>query len=1585
MCYAYDCIQLKTMNYILQVLVCIGRHNTTATTKSENELDSINISQKVSSQDALVAELKLLLESILSGKEDKVNPHLQPLFENIEDFAFLTETAVKLYQHNITFKSLLYIIQKRVCSKDDEHLVHTIADIIIKADLLEYLHFRGNNTYEDVNMFGKTLKELCIIFISKLDLDIASMCWLKYSGIKLSIGSNEIVDIMNSIPPNAKMGSIIMWLKNFVPYILEQNPFYIDLFVRWATERVFILEQSGYWPKIGIKFIEEIIVVLESSLKVIFVKPVSMDDLDTLKDRINYIKELKEKYKINLLLSELSSQNPNEVALIMLRRCYTEDLEAFLQDYLPRYATRHLFDTDDALTTFVESETASSGGVVDGSRLELILKAFRSPSNKLVCLLHVLKTLDVPWSPAMIKLAINAATSASKDFTASGPDRIIAQEIQKEINYANVKVVLKKYNFPLTCTDYTLVLHKLVGGTVIDLNDLKAITTVMSNYANYGNVLYINKCLEDNDSRSALDYFHNMPIKEKNILLKTIMLKYEQIVNGKLNCKVIERNYIDFMKGTHLLNEIQITNIDNLYHLKNSYSIELSMNNIYKEEICANQINSCTQNISPGCAGIVKRLIPSQTRSSSLMSLLRGVSAVHQVRNLVECLITSDRVENTSKDNIEMALSQFKDGKNASLLLDAFNIMVELLNKCNEEHLHYLLKQLAILNALIHANITVKNLTIAWKFNYVYLPISSGNAINEFIDYSVSEMTHKNKTLANLNRIHYLCDFIPFRIISNIVANSNHGELLAEDILVMRDEVAKKLLSKVVAAQEFDEVLTTVLLILVNSSDNLDKDYYMMEILRGQGESLSPKLTCYLSNPIIRRSLSFGTNLQEGNVVYPPKYILKSKFNINLSDIALPENTEETWDVKVILFYILKQHPFTSSERLIELCRALNVSTNDGLSLQLISLLSTWELKYKIFCDELGCRQIYIENDTSLLFRCLVIWENIRNKDFLKDVLNDFWKNGEVTLHGRTVSVNPYYYEVFLCIHRLIFGTPPDSKSVKEYYLLNYLKEYRRISAPKQYEFELFSVKGMFPEIGYYRLPFHLFMREDMWSNLKTEITLETYERWLPVVALLSLDADLQIAKDMICSNALKQTMTSRKLEGNDIDSKESEPWRLVSREEPLLRAAHRCVRHVANMEWAGACLFYVLQGCTRGADQVAAAHLCYQFAQRWAALQPGNRAVKQMERLHASLSTRHVLYKIEWACEEFVRLSTEPAQLIRALYLHPDFVNKIARHDLNRAANEIADKNNINISSIRIQILENFLDKATDDHKDKRAALHAKELITAKYILKATCPKMVAIYLSRIAFDDDSDYNKCKKMRALQCLMSVVDSDTAIKVTNKERDALWISLIELLSIVKLENIDMPWVVLTFTQNKYCALEQLLQNVEGNIEGLRTAASLACQFGNIKIIRNLIPLLLRSGLNEELIPLLLNVSSPPDSMIYTAWRAVILSPFQNADYPITERQKIKCLNAINLLPVCPIIKDEDLKELWKNCVRLKTYGLGCLILPYMTPQTRQSLTELQKIDRRNLIVCLKNLHADTYLVSGAMHVIEGMAVRAYKH
>ncbi|KAL4716060.1 hypothetical protein ACJJTC_002825 [Scirpophaga incertulas] len=1560
-------------------IYCAWNENITST-QSNNDI-SENSFARLSSQETLQQHLNSLIEiAIHDAKPDQVKPDIIKLFDQIDDVAFLIDVGVKLCHHNLEYKSILYSIQNRLsqntlCSTD---LYNKLSDVIIKIDLLEYMCFKGNSSYDWIDIYDKNFIELCIEFISNSDLDVASICWLKYINLKLNaINSNDVNGILNAIPYNIKMSSLIIWLKNLVPPLLNENPFYVDYFVKWTIERVFRLEQSGYWPKIGLKFLEEIILVLETSLKTVTVRPISMDDLDSLKDCMNYIIELKDKYRINMLLNELNSQTPGEIALIMLRRCYTEDLNIFLHEYLPSYAARHLFELDDILRTYVEREAAVSGGGIDGPRLKIILNSFRSTTTKLNSLLQVLKVLDVPWDSNVLDLAIDAASSPFKDFTVTEIDHTLAVEVQKELIYARVKVVLKKYNFPLSCNDYVLVLDKVTAAESVNLLDLNIVTTVMSHSNNYGTFLYIDRCLRDCETRTALKYFSNLSPKDKNILLKAALNKYEQIIHSEKRNAAFEKNYIDFLKGTKHLTDHQIFNVEQLYHLKNTYNINMCFNNLYNEANCYENMLSWMRengNTPSSLYGeYITRLTSTyQSRHSIIINLLRQTNANKNVRNFLENLLQLNKEE-----KFGTKLDSLRDGCNAELLLESFYILTRLISFCDEDNLHILCHNLSTLNALINCNILLQNLSVAWKFQYIYLPMSSMTGMNDLINFIENILDLENPT-SFMYTIQERYDFIPIKMMSFLLNSQSINQHLSDDFYIVRRKIIRKLLFKIISCHSLDEILLTCLLIILARDYDDSNDSWFIETLKSQYETIPPSISSYLLQPLIRKTFNIDGSLRGTTATFPPQYLLKTKFNIDLADIALPDNSEETWDTKVLIFYVLRQFPDTSFDRIAELCHTFDVSVNDGLILQMLSLLSTWDLKYKLFYDDLNCRQIHYENDdTELQAKCLIIWESIENKDLLMDILKDLWKNGEVSLHGRLVSINPYYYEVYLCIYHFLYGSSFEIRNIKEFFILQFLKVYKRKSTPKQYEFELFSVKGMFPEVGYFRLPFHLFMREDMWSNLKSEITLDTYERWLPVVSLLCLDSDIQTARDMICSNALKQTMTSRKcIEGSEVEYLENERWRLITKEESLLRTAHKCVKHIANMEWAGACLFYVLQGCSRGADQVAAAQLCYQFAQRWATVQPGNRAVRQMERIHSSLSTRHALHKIGWACEELVRLSTEPAQLIRALYLHPNFVDKIYRYDVNRTANEIADKNGINISLLRNQILENILSKPPEENK-KSPGLDSTKLKTAKYILKATCPKMAAIYLSRIAFDDESDINKCKKLRALQCLISIIEVDTAVKVTNRDRETLWNSLIELIHIVNLENIDMPWVVATFLQDKSKAVGQLVQASSNNIV-LKIAATLARKYGNNNIICNLIALLLRAELYEEMVPLLLKLSAPPNELIYKAWRVIILSPFRRADYPITERQKHNCIKAINLLPVCPAIHDEDLIEIWKNCVRCKCFGVGCLVLPYITPEKRQQLNELFRIDKRNLIASLKNLHTETYLISGAMYVVENL-------
>lgn len=1547
----------------------------------------LSITQSHHAQDLLKNNLQNILTGIINSNllfSENIE-QLTKLFQDIEDVSYLLSTAYTLYLHDVQYKLLFNSLYLRC--KDDNLISKQICEIIFKIEIVEYIDLTEELKYDPKYVLDSNFIDLVVNFISNSNLDLASMTLIKLRQLN-KIETNDIIAILEATPGNIKMNEFILWLKILIHPLLDENPFFIDLFVKWTSDRIFSLEKSTSWPKIGIKFLGEILSVLQSAqTKFVTIRPTSMDGLDILKVHMNKILELKDKYRINILLGELSSLSPMEVALIMLQRCYTEDLELFLQSYLCAYSAECYLELDTILKSYIEHETSDNGGTTDETRLQIVLSAFHSSTTKLKCLLDVLRILNVPWSGAIRELAITNATIKENDFIICDTDLQLIHEIKMELNFAGLKVVLKKYNFPFNCTDYLLVLHKVISSPTVDLNDLKIVMQLMSGYSNYGSVLYIERCLKDSTVKKSLDYFKSLSKTEQKIILKSIMTKYELLINGSLSSPVIERCYLDFIKGTNLLDEVLLSKIEDLYHLKNSYDIKISLNDMACERVRVDKVSkwfsASGEWASTGRGACVTQLarLP-ETFLSNLVNLLSQSSASVEVKSLVESFIVLFTKGEVSYDVVSALMSNFKETNNSSTVWSCSLVLIDLINNCSEDYIHLLVSVLTFLNAIVNTSIRVKHLTIAWKFHYVFVPMSSISSADDLIMFYVNLLSQKQFDTTFISKIKYRNDFVPFRILSMCTYNNILFNINADNIfLEAKEKFAKKIICNILLSQECDELLLCSCLLLLNSCIERSKPDWLLQSFEDYGENITNALSKYLNSPIMRHALGLNNLIHVNTVTSAPQYILKSKYNLNFVDLPLHDITEDTLDAKIVLYYVLQSYPDTTTQKLLDFCNTLHVDIDDGLSLQLISLLVGWELKYTIKTDEFNYKQVIYEKEENELFtNCSVVWDSIKNKKFVIDILKDFWKKGEVLLHGRLIAINPYYYEIYLCIFKLISKHIVDSISKNEYMLLHFLKDYTRLSSPKQYEFEMFSTKGMFPEIGHYRLPFQLFMREDMWSNLKSEITLASYERWLPIATLLHLDSDLQIACDMLCSNALKQTMTARK-RNNEVkcSEKQSDPWRLEATEEPLLRAAHCCVRHIANMEWAGACLFYVLQGCVRGADQVAAAQLCYQFAQRWASLQPANRAVRQMEKLHSSLSTRHALHKIDWACEDLLKYSGEPFQLVQAIYFHPDFVNKMTRYDVNNTVNEIADKNNINISSVRIQILENILEKTINEKRNgEKVGLELEDVMRAKYVLKATCPKMGALYLARIALEDETDFNKTKKLRALQCLISVVEPDTALKVTNQKRESLWCTLIELFFAIRLENVDMPWAIPTFTKDKVRTLEQVCSASENGVEALHLAAELTVRYGNEENTRNLIPRLLANTLYDVLSIILCKSFIYPNNFIQSAWKAVLVSPFSQGDYPITERQQQNCLKVINMMPLCQCLSDEILNSIWKHCIRMKCCTIACLILPFMSAAARQSLPEIKHFNKRKLIASLKNLQTETYLVNGAMSVLESL-------
>lgn len=107
------------------------------------------------------------------------------------------------------------------------------------------------------------------------------------------------------------------------------------------------------------------------------------------------------------------------------------------------------------------------------------------------------------------------------------------------------------------------------------------------------------------------------------------------------------------------------------------------------------------------------------------------------------------------------------------------------------------------------------------------------------------------------------------------------------------------------------------------------------------------------------------------------------------------------------------------------------------------------------------------------------------------------------------------------------------------------------------------------------------------------ELNLLTYEKWLEIAPVLKLENHL------ICTLAIKGEMTL--VWGNDCTKSKNVAWSLDPKNITLLKDIKKCIQPITNSEryyYGTAALYCVVKHTLPGADRVAAAKECYEYAQ---------------------------------------------------------------------------------------------------------------------------------------------------------------------------------------------------------------------------------------------------------------------------------------------------------------------------------------------------------------------------------------------------
>lgn len=107
------------------------------------------------------------------------------------------------------------------------------------------------------------------------------------------------------------------------------------------------------------------------------------------------------------------------------------------------------------------------------------------------------------------------------------------------------------------------------------------------------------------------------------------------------------------------------------------------------------------------------------------------------------------------------------------------------------------------------------------------------------------------------------------------------------------------------------------------------------------------------------------------------------------------------------------------------------------------------------------------------------------------------------------------------------------------------------------------------------------------------ELNLRTYEKWLDIAPVLNLE------KHLICTLAIKGEVTH--VWENNLSKLKNVKWSLNLKNVMLLKDIKKCIQGITDSDgfyYGTAALYYVVNHTPPGADRVAAAKECYEYAQ---------------------------------------------------------------------------------------------------------------------------------------------------------------------------------------------------------------------------------------------------------------------------------------------------------------------------------------------------------------------------------------------------
>ncbi|KYN24330.1 Kinetochore-associated protein 1 [Trachymyrmex cornetzi] len=1497
------------------------------------------------------------------------------------------------------------------------------------ASIKEWIRFSQANLLEE-----------CTTRLNMGQLKSATLIWTRHlPDFAKRISMQTVQNIFTILSEDVDPSCLWPWLIHFIPTLLSLLPDAINEIMSWSLKKLKYLEISHHtvWPEIGIEFAKKFIKLLkfEDNQLVYFHQEYRcqnslLKQFMVLFQALADIQQLKIVHRLRVPL-DIYIDSPVEAIYMLLDKIHLDQISNFVNTFLKQYIFNNNLQNDTVFCTYIQKTIKNSYSwwfneeAAWEKRVTIIISLIHNIEKRLEQTLVVLRKAPVPWSSIITTLAE----------TSINYDHGLSFKIKTECNYVPTKLILKKYGY---VTIGRLMSRIIKENRESMINDIDVLTKDDKQLRQDAFCRCINVRLNEKNLQKAMDVLHYLENDTASVLCCC-----EGIINYVIAAFSFQNAITSLMFHMEILDCLEfkiynlltqsnvclyrcnniikmIKDLKSLYALKKYYEIDISLKDYHmrKSFVLQNYISKSLSNIKENDWSLMYKTVIKIAELLGLEKSYATLSMLEQMKNLtglngLEHLVVDD------DNDLNMTSKKFKNIRKICLSIlqhssvdtNAIKIVkslsISILNTCQDSDLQSALMVYICVN--VYPNFPIQDCFDSkqrlvsqsnWKLYTIYkdqaisldekLLFLFKDAMSLHLYYSnqinINEITNCDEQMDQLltsflenirkmqpqhNDYSLLQIFKTFYFIYYSTSVRNEERLI--EMKCILSQLLINLLRKLCTGRSFDLQLGLSALFMLSEQEACSWLSTVFASFQTDHIRHCTISTLGYEYSRLRQNRSLIQTFENYKLLHIWAQRL-SHYSINSKEVL----TNSASSKREILQQIISSNKENMIPLLKDYCCSFGFNFNDCLLHYLQVLLKTWNPTITISNTSVNKELLICKEEVDeLRKKCNAVVAQMENISMLKQCMSTLWQH-----------ITFYHYEVFIILMDLI-----GDKDIGKRNYLCFLQNYTRSGPPTSMEHDewvqLNPGHSTLPPIAQWRLPFLL--KVDIWKIITPELNLKTYDKWLDIAPVLNLEAHL------ICSLAIKGEV-AKEWANNSIESKNT-TWSLYSRNSTLLKDSKKCIQRLTDSDglyYGTAALYHIVNYTPPGADRVAAAKECYEYAQLAAQNSTKFKEGKELEKIkskYLTFTSEHILRTYGLEKDEYLALIDHPGKLVYALYNDKSIPLRYRtttkyRPDINAAVNELGKLFSLNMIKLRMDLLEEWLQsnarytelsqsftetflapKESDQNTDCE-----DNLLRICYMLEYGDMDLFAQFLINIGFGDrhgNTEYNCNVRYRVFQILQTVVDTSTLEELTKQDICTFRKYMKSLQYIGKLESLGLCYSIDSF---ETCCKRDLVQILWKSQHHLPYALSVIAQ---ICIEFEINDILLWDNTLTQMTKLRMVVSDLKKVLLQLrnknvivncngykmGWQLIISEPFSEMDINPNLEQIDNCIKAICLLYSCPVTHELDFTIIVRNCFQSKQAHLAAALLPFLNDIENKFVLETinQKCQIEKLIEDLNHL------------------------